>query len=123
MAHELGLLHKGQADHRPGAPLNYVRVLRKEALTRSVLQNYTLSSADYVTKERLGQLGGCHQRLPQSNLNLVAATPGFRLDPMSFASLQDQNASLGPSVLDCDYHERLDQASPALSLQTLPVTP
>ena len=66
-------------------------------------------SSDYVAKEGLGQLGGSHQCLPQLNLNLVVATPRFHLDPMFFASPQDQDASLGPGVLDCDYHERLDQ--------------
>jgi len=58
-SHELGLLHQGQARALTSTRLSpQVVVLRKTGSgPRRSSRNHALLSSDYVTKERLGQLG------------------------------------------------------------------
>src|SRR5258708_37322247 len=92
-ADQLGLFNEWQAEHRPWTLLEQIRILRKEALTRGVFQDDTLLSTDHVAKKRLGQLSRRCRRLAQLNFGSLAAGPGFSLDSMFLASLQNQEAS------------------------------
>ena len=89
---------KQSTDLRP--PLTQVFVLRKQVLDRGVIQNHALPSSDYIAKERVGQVGGRHQRI-------VAVGPRPRRGrswlPQRFYALRHAAGSEGrarPRVLD-----------------------
>src|SRR5260221_7557716 len=56
-----------------------------------------------------GKSGGRHCRLSLRDLYPAAAGRRLRLDPQLVAAEKDQQAPLGPRMLDRDPHERLDE--------------
>ena len=94
---KLSLLYQRQAENGSETLLANIFVVREQVLRRGVIQNHTLLSSDYVAKQIVGQFGGRDRRLLQLDLDLVAAGPGFRSNPMLFAIRQDQRPRSAPA--------------------------
>jgi len=57
-------------------------------------------------KQGFGKLGGRHRRLSQGDLNPAAASRCLRFDPRPVTAEKDEQAPLGPRMLDRDPQER-----------------
>jgi hypothetical protein len=60
-------------------------------------------------KQGFGKLGGRHRRLSQRDFNPVAASRRLRFDPRLVTAEKDEQAPLGPRMLNRDPQEHLDE--------------
>ncbi len=54
---QLGLLHQGQAEHRPGVLLVDIFIRRERILHHGVIEDHAFPRPDHVLKHRFGKLG------------------------------------------------------------------
>src|SRR5262249_2818327 len=104
-ADELGLLQKGYAKDRTTMSPRKVAVIRELVGSLGIVQQHHLARPDNILNHRFREVGRRYSRLSQTDTDWVLARRGFRFDPQLLASLKDQQASLGASVLEYDDHE------------------
>src|SRR6266446_7002047 len=89
--------------------LTDVLIPREWILRQAVIKDHAFPRPDHGVEHGFGKLGRRYGRLAQRDLDLTAAGRRFRLDPRLVAREQDEQATLGPGMLDRDPQQRLDE--------------
>src|SRR6266699_4810278 len=108
-ADQLGLFQQRQAKKRPCLLAAYVFISGKRVTPARVIQDHLALSADDLLKDPHGQLRRRHRRSEKTDPDAIATARRSRLDPVSAAARKNQEAAVGPGMLDGNHHQRLDQ--------------
>src|SRR5260221_5911821 len=108
-ADQIGLFQQRQAKQRPYPFAAHVFIFGKYALSAGIIEDHLALSADDLLKNQHGQFRWRHRRSEKMDPDAVATAPRFRLDLELAAVRKNQEATVGPSMLDRNSHQRLDQ--------------
>src|SRR5450755_76907 len=108
-ADQLGLLQQRQAKQRPYPFAAHVFIFLKHALSARIIEDHLALSADDFLKDPQGQFRRRHRRFEKTDPYAIATAPRFRLDLVLAAVRKNQEAAVGPGMLDGNHHQRLDQ--------------
>src|SRR6266852_7787024 len=108
-ADQLGLFQQRQAKKRPWLFAAYVFISGKRVLPAGIIQDHLALSADDLLKDQHGQFRWRHRRSEKTDPDAIATAPRFRLDLVLAAVRKNQEAAVGPGMLDGNNHQRLDQ--------------
>src|SRR6266496_5199143 len=107
-ADQLGLFQQRQAKKRPCLFAAYVFILGERVLLARVTQNHLALSVDDLLKDQHGQFRWRHRRSEKTDPDAIATAPRFRLNLVLAAVRENQEAAVGPGMLDRNSHQRLD---------------
>src|SRR6266403_5481823 len=95
-ANQIGLFQQRQAKQRPYPFAAHVFILGKYALSAGIIENHLALSADDLLKDQQGQFRRRHRRFDKTDPDAIAAARRSRLDPVSAAVREEQEAAVGP---------------------------
>src|ERR1700704_3765065 len=108
-ADQLGLFQQRQAKKRPYPFAAHVFIFGKHALSAGIIEDHLALSADNLIKDQQGQFRRRHRRFDKTDPDAIATARRSRLDPVSAVARKEQEAAVGPGMLDGNHHQRLDQ--------------
>src|SRR5260370_17612113 len=107
-ADQLGLLQTRHAKKRPCLFAAYVFIFGKRVLPAGIIEDHLALSADDLLKNPHGQFRWRHRRSEKTDPDAIATAPRFRLDLVLAAVRKNQEAAVGPRMLDGNNHHRPD---------------
>src|SRR5882724_3083386 len=108
-ADQLGLFQQRQAKQRPYPFAAQVFIFGKHALSAGVIEDHLALRADDLLKDQQGQFRRRHRRFDKTDPDAIATARRSRLDPVLAAARKEQEAAVGPGMLNGYHHQRLDQ--------------
>src|ERR1700751_1448022 len=108
-ADQLGLFQQRQAKKRPYPFAAHVFIFGKYALSAGIIEDHLALSADDLLKDQQGQFRWCQRRSEKMHPDAIAMAPRFRLDLELVAVRKNQEAAVGPGMLEGKHAQRLDQ--------------